>query len=114
VWGITIGGTVLQNQLQKHMPVAFLQKFPQGSEIAYSAIPIISSLPEPLKSETRTAFAQGLKVIWEVYAGIAGIGVLSSLFMKHLPLHTSTDKDWELKEGDNAIGSPKKLPEVAA
>jgi hypothetical protein len=98
VWGITIGGTVLQNQLHKHMPAAFLEKFPQGSEIAYSAIPIINSLPEPLRTEIRTAFAQSLKVIWQVYVGIAGIGVISSLLMKHLPLHTSTDKEWQLKE----------------
>jgi hypothetical protein len=106
VWGITVGGTVLQNQLQKQIPAAFLQNFPQGSEIAYSAIPIISSLPEPLKSEIRTAFSQSLKVIWEVYLGIAGIGVIASLLMKHLSLHTSTDKDWALKEEDEKSMRP--------
>jgi hypothetical protein len=80
------------------MPTAFLQQFSQGGEIAYSVIPIIGTLEEPLQSEIRLAFAQSLRVIWEVYVGIAGIGVLASLLMKHLPLHTATDENWGLKD----------------
>ncbi|TFY54573.1 hypothetical protein EVJ58_g8782 [Rhodofomes roseus] len=98
VWGVTIGGTVLQNELQKHLPSSFAAQFPEGSAIAYATIPIISQLPEPLKTEVRTAFASSLKVVWEVLLGIAGLGLLSSLFMKGLPLHSTVDDEWGLEQ----------------
>ncbi|KAH9936930.1 iron permease [Amylocystis lapponica] len=100
VWGVTIGGTILQNELQKRLPPAFLEQFPQGTGIAYATIPLIVSLPEPLKSEVRTAFARSLRVVWEVMVAIAGAGLLSCLLMKGLPLHTSTDRSWELEHKD--------------
>lgn len=40
------------------------------------------------------AFAEALQVVWEVLAGISALGFVVSLAMKHLPLHTSVDKDW--------------------
>ena len=43
-WGITITSTILQNELKKKLPEAFLSQFPQGLEIAYAAIPIIKDL----------------------------------------------------------------------
>lgn len=108
VWGVTIGGTVLQNQLQKRLPADFVAQFPQGTGIAYATIPLINSLPEPLKTEVRVAFAQSLKVVWEVMVGIAGAGLISSLFMKGLPLHTSTDRSWELQQKDQAVNEENK------
>ncbi|THH07858.1 hypothetical protein EW146_g9180 [Bondarzewia mesenterica] len=68
------------------------------NSIAYATIPLISGLPEPLKMDVRVAFADSLKVIWQVFVGITGLGLLSSLVMKHLPLHTAVDKDWSLEE----------------
>ncbi|KAJ7167213.1 major facilitator superfamily domain-containing protein [Mycena crocata] len=94
IWGVTIGGTVLQNELTARLPSAFLAKFPGGTQIAFAIIPSIRDLPQPLKDEVRHAFAGSLHVLWNVLAGISGIGLLFSLLMKHLPLHTSVDKDW--------------------
>ncbi|KAJ6515187.1 iron permease [Mycena vitilis] len=51
VWGITVGGTILQNELHKRLPADFVAKFPGGIEIAYSIIPVIRTLPEPLKTQ---------------------------------------------------------------
>ncbi|KAK7059979.1 iron permease [Favolaschia claudopus] len=96
VWGVTVGGTVLQNQLHKRLPAEFAAQFPGGVEIAYAAIPLIRTLEEPLKTQVRNAFADSLKIVWWVTTGIAGLGLLCSLGMKHYPLHTSVDKDWGL------------------
>lgn len=95
---MTVGGAVLQNELQKRMPAAFAAQVPGGTAIAYATIPLIADLPEPLRNEVRVAFANSLKVVWEVFAGISGIGLIASLFMKGLPLHTSTDKQWALAQ----------------
>ncbi|TFY81266.1 hypothetical protein EWM64_g2741 [Hericium alpestre] len=107
VWGVTIGGTVLQNELKKRLPPAFLSVFPQGTAVAYSVIPVIPSLDEPLRSEVRAAFAGALRVLWQVLIGFGGLGLLVSLGMKGLPLHTSVDRNWGLNED----GSKRQSPE---
>lgn len=95
VWGVAIGGSVLQNQLVKHLPVAFTSQFPAGTELAYAAIPTISSLPRPLQVEVQNAFATSLDVVWRVQLIISAVGMLASLFMRSLPLHTETDRKWD-------------------
>ncbi|PSR75424.1 hypothetical protein PHLCEN_2v9129, partial [Hermanssonia centrifuga] len=106
VWGVTIGATVLQTQLSRRLPPAFLAQFPGGVAISYSAIPVISSLLEPAQSEVREAFAQSIIVIWQVMIGISCIGLLSCFGMKALPLHTEVDGKWGLHtEQINAIPS---------
>ncbi|KAJ7641556.1 iron permease [Roridomyces roridus] len=104
IWGVTIGGTVLQNQLVHRLPSTFLALFPGGTQIAFEVIPSIKTLPQPLKDQVRHAFAGSLRVLWNVLAGISGLGLLTSLAMKHLPLHTSVDENWgreDMKEKES-------------
>lgn len=98
VWGITIGNTVVQNGLQRHLPDTFLAIFPEGISIAYAVIPQIPTLPQPLKDEARAAFANSLSLLWKIMAGIAGAGLLSSLPMLEVPMHSLTDEDWGAEE----------------
>jgi len=100
--GITIGGTILQNELNKQLPPAFAEQFHGSSAIAYSIIPLIPSLPEPLKTEVRVAFGNSVRVIWQVLIGIAGLGLLFSLGMEQLALHSKTDDKWGLEDRDDA------------
>ncbi|TFY71509.1 hypothetical protein EVG20_g1500 [Dentipellis fragilis] len=98
VWGITIGGSILQNELRKRLPAKFSSTFTDGTQIAYAVIPQIPDLPQPLKDEVRRAFADSVRLIWQVLTGISGLGFLVSLVMKGLPLHTSTDEEWGMQE----------------
>ncbi|KAF7355674.1 Iron permease [Mycena sanguinolenta] len=100
VWGVTVGGTILQNQLSSRLPADFVAQFPGGVEIAYSIIPVIPTLQDPLRTEVRNAFADALKVVWWTTTGLAGLGFFASLFMKHYTLHTVTDKEWGLESGE--------------
>jgi hypothetical protein len=98
-WGITIGATVLQNQLRIRLPQSYLATLPSGGvELSYAIIPQLGSLSEPLKGEVRAAFADSLKVLWEAMIAVAGIGFLSALIMKELPLQKVMDEDWGLRE----------------
>ncbi|KAI0026720.1 iron permease [Vararia minispora EC-137] len=99
VWGVTIGGAVLQNELTRRLPPAFLARFPQGTEVAFAAIPLVHGLPQPLRDDVRAAFAGAMAVVWQVLAGIGGIGLFASLMMKALPLHTEVDRDYGRKDG---------------
>ena len=99
---------MLQTQLKKRLPIAFLSQLPGGVSIAFSAIPAIGDLPEPARSEVRQAFAESVTVIWQVMTGIAGIGLVASLAMKGLPLHTEVDEKWGMQAADSAVGPNEK------
>ncbi|KAN0082553.1 Major facilitator superfamily domain containing protein [Tylopilus felleus] len=98
VWGITIGSTILQNELAKKLSPSFIASLPQGTGIMYALIPKLSTFPPQTLSEIRVAFADSLAVLWRVLAAISGIGLLVSLFMRGLPLHDTLDADWVLKD----------------
>ncbi|KAG8913329.1 hypothetical protein FRC01_004594, partial [Tulasnella sp. 417] len=97
-WGVTIGATILQNELKTKLPNAFLDMFPaKGVDITYAAIPQIPSLPEPLRTEVRNAFARSLRVIWLAMIGICGVGLFCVLLMKDVKMHEVTDEDWGME-----------------
>ncbi|KAJ7101372.1 major facilitator superfamily domain-containing protein [Mycena belliarum] len=94
VWGVTIGATVMQNRLSTDLPASFKGVFPQGTQIAYAVIPLIPTLPADVAEETRKAFASALGELWQVMIGIGAVGLLISLAMKHIDLHSDTDEEW--------------------
>ncbi|THG93207.1 hypothetical protein EW026_g7966 [Hermanssonia centrifuga] len=108
VWGVSIGGAILQNQLSKRLPQELLAQLPQGVAVAYSIIPAINGLGEPLRGEVQQAFAKSIVVIWQVLTGVAALGILISLFMKALPLNTQVDETWGL-ENDQSTGRGEEI-----
>ncbi|KAM5537268.1 hypothetical protein V8D89_008998 [Ganoderma adspersum] len=97
-WGVTIGSTVLQNRLASTLPAQFTAQSPSGAQIAYAAIPVISGLDEPLRTQVRNAFANSLKTVWLVMVGMSGAGVLSLLLMKEVPMQKETDATFGLDD----------------
>ncbi|KAJ6527075.1 iron permease [Mycena capillaripes] len=97
-WGITIASTILQNSLKKNLPPAFVAQFPAGFEIAYAAIPAIRRLEEPLRTQVRAAFADSMAVVWQTMIGVAGLGLLLSFLMKEVPMATTVDENYAVKE----------------
>ncbi|TFK85585.1 MFS general substrate transporter [Polyporus arcularius HHB13444] len=102
-WGITIGSTILQNRLTKNLPLEFNALFPDGVQIAYAAIPVIGTLEEPLRTEVRRAFAESLAVIWQTMIGISGLGLLSVLLMREVPMGKTADDTYGLEEGRERV-----------
>ncbi|KAH9062385.1 major facilitator superfamily domain-containing protein [Lactarius vividus] len=94
IWGVTVGGAILQNELKKNLPASFLAQFPHGVQLAFSTIPSIPTLEQPLKAEVQNTFGEALKVVWQVVLGISSAGFVSSLGMRQLQLHTNIDEDW--------------------
>jgi len=97
ILGIVVGGVILQNQLAVNLPSSFSSRLANGGD-AISVIPQLTSLPPAELDEVREAFAQSLGTLWNVMAGISGVGFLSSLIMKHYDLHTKVDEDWGVKK----------------
>jgi len=113
-WGITIGGTILQNGLKKRLPAEFLATFPAGVQISYSLIPKIPTISEPLRSEIKAAFADSISVIWLVCVGLGGAGLLVTLLMREVKLHEVTDDKWgfEKREGKGGTEGPVAVTAV--
>ncbi|ORY63676.1 iron permease [Leucosporidium creatinivorum] len=109
VFGIAIGSTVLQNQLTKNLPSEFTSQLGGSSEIAFSAIPLISGLAEPLRTEVRAAFANSIQTIWQVMIGLAGLGFLVAFAMRSLPLTSEVDENWGLAEKKPASASTAEV-----
>lgn len=104
IWGISIGGAILQNGLLTKLPPSFTSHFPRGIEIAYSAIPEISHLDAELGLLVRQAFADSLKTIWQAMLGASVLGLICSLPMKHYELTLKLDGKWT---GDQNAESEK-------
>lgn len=99
VWGIAIGGTILQNELRKTLPESFSSQFHGSVDIAYSAIPTIASISDILvRAEVQDAFGKSIAVIWKVMAGVVGIGLFAALLMNEVPMHEKVDAQWTDKE----------------
>ncbi|KAJ7018482.1 Mfs1.2 [Mycena alexandri] len=98
VWGLTIGGAILNNQLARRLPPSFLSSAPAGtgSALAYALVPQIAALPPSTRLGVQAAFAEALSVVWAALLGLAGLGLAASLFMRGLPLHTKLDARWAL------------------
>ena len=100
--------------MKKRLPPTFAALFPQGTSIAYSIIPLIGGLKEPIKSQVQTAFAESLRVVWQMIIGVGGIGLLASLLMKGLPLHTEVDRKWGMKDDQGNIMLTPVLEQTAS
>ncbi|KAJ7658380.1 iron permease [Mycena polygramma] len=92
-WGITI-----RNQLQTKLPTAFTAQLPPGVEIAYAAIPAIKELDAPLRKEVEKAFAKSMAVIWQTMLGISVLGFFLIMLMKEVPMGTTVDENYALRE----------------
>ncbi|KAL1946346.1 hypothetical protein VTO73DRAFT_15473 [Trametes versicolor] len=97
-WAITLSATILQNQLQQRLPPAFLATIPAGHDIAYSAIPAIAGLAQPLQGQVRAAFADSFRLVWQVLLGFSAVGLLSVAMQKNIALHSKMDDRWGMQE----------------
>ncbi|EMD31247.1 hypothetical protein CERSUDRAFT_100593 [Gelatoporia subvermispora B] len=101
VWAVAIGGTILQNGLSARLPESFSAHFESdGASMAYSIIPQIPKLSQPLQDEVRVAYAESISTLWVVLIAVSGLGLLVSLPMNGLPLHDEREPRWEMKEAD--------------
>lgn len=103
VWGVTIGGVILQNGLV-NLPMEALEKLPANTDVAYGTIAILSTLSVDAQAQVQARFADALHTLWQVMAGLSTVGLVISLGMKSVPMHTYTDENW------GATSSNEKSP----
>ncbi|TVY19679.1 Efflux pump FUS6 [Lachnellula arida] len=87
-FGVAIGGTVFQNQFDKFLNEALAngtipRQFTVTGAQAAGAYGAIGAFPEPVITAYRYIYADALRTIWYVTTGIAGAGLLVSLFVRN-------------------------------
>ncbi len=70
----------------------------KGAEFSYTVIRTIPSLPEPLRTQVKVAFADSLRTIWFVMIALCILGFVAVLGMKEIKMHEATDEDWGMEE----------------
>jgi len=101
IWGITIGGTILTNGLRKNLPASFLSESAGGVDLAYSVIPQVRGLSEPLKTQVRNAFAESLRPVWYTLTAVTAAALISALLMADVPMRDTVDKKWAMEQPKN-------------
>lgn len=96
-WGLTVAGSVVQNQLQRRLPENLGINV---ASFAYNVVPEIKGMSEPLKSELRVAFADSISVLWQTMIGVAGIGFLACFLMEEVQMKSELDENWGLELQD--------------
>ncbi|KIY71566.1 iron permease [Cylindrobasidium torrendii FP15055 ss-10] len=106
-WGITIGGAVLQDGLRKRLPQGVMSKVPSGQSLAFALIPHIPTLEAQVREEVQMAFHQSMHRVWVVTLCIGSAGMLTMVFMRNLPLKTTTDERWGIAGKGSTVEDDK-------
>lgn len=87
-FGVAIGGTVFQNQFDRYLRSAVAdgtvtRDFIVTGAQADGAYAVIKTFPEAVQIAYQFIYADALRVVWYVTTGIAGAGLLASLWVQN-------------------------------
>lgn len=88
--GVAVGGTVFQNQMRTKLSgyAALASKADEYSKDASSLVQIIKSMNDGMvKEDLQHAYADSLKAVWLTMCGLAGVGLIASLWTKGLDMN---------------------------
>jgi len=122
--GVAVGGVVFQNRM-----AANLASYPSlsGSAVSYSLnvvslIRQINTMPDgdPMKTILKTALAHSIRPIWALMCGLAGLALMTTVFIKHYDLNQklTTEQGFEgqkkrkMKEGDAELAAAAVIPDA--
>jgi MFS family permease len=81
--GVAVGGTVFQNLMAHRLGDLSLPVEIAKNAEAYISILKTLAATDPTRLGILQAYVHGFKGVFEVLAGISGVGLLASLFIKH-------------------------------
>ncbi|RPD58543.1 MFS general substrate transporter [Lentinus tigrinus ALCF2SS1-6] len=114
--GVVTGTIILQSQLKSRLPSELNGFFTGHVELAHAAIPLIAGLADPLRRQVRVAFADSLKLVWDVMLGVSALGMLPGVLMREVRMERVTDDRYGLRTGSgsevqaHAQSSEEKTP----
>ncbi|KAE8136541.1 major facilitator superfamily domain-containing protein [Aspergillus pseudotamarii] len=114
--GVAVGGVVFQNSMKSQ-----LRSHPQTKGIAdhyakdASALAaVIKTLPADLRYPVKNAYAEALATLWAVMCGFAGLGLITSVFVKEYQLGHISVHENPLDNVGTSVPTVKTAEEQAA
>ncbi|KAH8096752.1 hypothetical protein BXZ70DRAFT_313540 [Cristinia sonorae] len=89
--GISVGAGLLQHGLDGRLSSAQLGSTASHA-LFYEIIPTIRSLPDPSKIAVEVAFGESLDAVWRAMSGVAIVGLLSCVLMRHVSIPSGLDE----------------------
>ncbi|KDR66677.1 hypothetical protein GALMADRAFT_232386 [Galerina marginata CBS 339.88] len=113
VWGVTVGGAILQNELKRRLPGSILSQIHDSEgQLAYSIVPLVRTLPPNLKFVAENAFLDSLRILWITLTACCAVGLLCFVWTKNYPLRQTVDGKWAIDrrlvntQPQNSAGEP--------
>jgi len=90
-FGVALGGVIFQNQWDKNMANAVAAgnvppAFQINGQQAEGAVLLLGQLPPALLETAKGLYADSLRAVWIFFIPLAGVALLSSLFMRNYSL----------------------------
>ncbi|GAM83869.1 hypothetical protein ANO11243_018590 [Dothideomycetidae sp. 11243] len=105
--GVAIGGVIFQNQIKKQILKHAIIAANAGPYSANSSalVLIIKGMAEgPAKQALVESYADALKPVWAVCCGLAGVGLIASIFAKEYPLDRALESKQQFVKERKASG----------
>ncbi|KAI8575038.1 hypothetical protein K450DRAFT_263633 [Umbelopsis ramanniana AG] len=84
--GVAIASAIINSSLKTSLPLHMPTEI--ANNVIDSSLYIRNGLPSEYFQVTIDCYVAALQLLWYVMAGLAGVGVISSLFIKHSTLRT--------------------------
>ncbi|MCJ1226433.1 hypothetical protein MMC12_003085 [Toensbergia leucococca] len=110
--GVAIGGTVFQNQMKQLLLTypALAAQADVYSRDASSLVQIIKAMPAGAdKVDLMQSYAGALKIVWITFCGIAGLGLVASLWTRGLDLTRAFETEQGFQYEKRVEDEEKKL-----
>lgn len=101
--GIAICSSILNSSLAASLPAHMPQQYAAG--VINSSLYVHNGLPPQYKQAAIDCYVSAMKLLWNVMTGLTGIGIISSVFIKH----SSLRKDQDLVDEIDADATEKNL-----
>lgn len=75
-----------------------MERLPAGTQLAYAAIPHMNVLPEALRIQVRSAFADSMRAVWYVMLAVSALGLISTALMREVAMMNRLDATWGLQD----------------
>lgn len=108
--GVAIGGVIFQNQIQKKIashPI-IAGNAVEWARDSSALVEVIKAMAEgPAKEALVQSYADALKTVWAVTCGLAGAGLVASLFIQHFSLDRALTTEQGYKQEKKSLDGEK-------
>ncbi|EAW20261.1 putative MFS transporter [Aspergillus fischeri NRRL 181] len=102
IWGIAIPAAIFNSRFAYHARAVsdegIRRALSGGNAYAHVSNRYISGLPQETRDEVVGAYLAALKNVWQVCIGFCGLAFLLTLLEKEIPMRTTVQSDYGLKE----------------